>query len=114
MTFATLSALAEPSRFNIVELLRDYGAMTVSEIAEKLGMRLPQSSKHLHVLAKAGVVQVQVDANRRIYSLCPAPFIEMNDWLETFTRMKEEQFDRFDQLLQQKMANEMKTKNEER
>ncbi|WP_372631433.1 ArsR/SmtB family transcription factor [Cohnella sp.] len=100
MTFATLSALAEPNRFNIVELLRDYGSLTVSEIAKKLGLRLPQSSKHLHVLAEAGLVQVQVDANRRIYSLCPTPLIEMNDWLETFIRIKEEQYDRFEQLLQ--------------
>ncbi|OXS62330.1 transcriptional regulator [Cohnella sp. CIP 111063] len=100
MTFATLSALAEPNRFNIVELLRDYGSLTVSEIANKLGLRLPQSSKHLHVLAEAGLVQVQVDANRRIYSLCPTPLIEMNDWLESFIRIKEEQYDRFEQLLQ--------------
>jgi len=106
MTFATLSALAEPNRFNIVELLRDYGAMTVSEIAQKLGLRLPQSSKHLHVLAEAGLVNVQVDANRRIYSLCPTPLLEMNDWLETFTRIKEEQFDRFDELLKKVQANE--------
>lgn len=105
MTLATLNALAEPNRFKIVELLRDYGAMTVSEIAQKLGLRLPQSSKHLHVLAEVGLVKVQVDANRRIYSLCPAPFAEMNDWLETFTRVKEEQFDRFEELLKKTQAN---------
>lgn len=112
MTFATLSALAEPNRFNIVELLRDCGALTVSEIARKLGLRLPQSSKHLHVLAEAGLVNVQVDANRRIYSLCPTPLIEMNDWLETFTRVKEEQYDRFEQLLQKAQPNENVTNND--
>lgn len=111
MTFATLSALAEPNRFNIVELLRDFGAMTVSEIAQKLGLRLPQSSKHLHVLAEAGIVNVRVDANRRIYSLCPAPLIEMNNWLETFIQIKEEQYDRFDELLKKMQANENVTNN---
>jgi DNA-binding transcriptional ArsR family regulator len=110
MTFATLSALAEPNRFNIVELLRDCGALTVSEIAQKLGLRLPQSSKHLHVLAEAGLVKVQVDANRRIYSLCPTPLIEMNNWLQTFTQIKEEQFDRFEKLLE-KVQNENVSKN---
>lgn len=102
MTYATISALAEPTRFKIVELLRDFGAMTVSEIAERLKLRLPQTSKHLHVLAEAGIVSAEVDANRRIYSLCPTPFVEMNDWLETFTKIKEEQFDRFEQLLLRK------------
>lgn len=81
MTHATFSALAEPNRFNIIELLRDYGAMTVSEIAQRLGLKLPQSSKHLHVLAEAGLVKVQIDVNRRIYSLCPSPFVKMNEWL---------------------------------
>ena len=106
MTYATLSALAEPTRFNIVELLRDFGAMTVSEIAEQLKLRLPQTSKHLHVLAEAGIVSAKVDANRRIYSLCPTPFVEMNTWLETFTKIKEEQFDRFEELLKKVQKNE--------
>jgi DNA-binding transcriptional ArsR family regulator len=106
VTFATLSALAEPTRFNIVELLRDFGAMTVSEIADRLKLRLPQTSKHLHVLAEAGIVRAEVDANRRIYSLCPTPFVEINNWLETFTKMKEEQFDRFEELLKKAQRNE--------
>jgi len=111
MTFGTLSALAEPNRFNIIELLRDYGAMTVTEIAQKLGLRLPQSSKHLHVLAEAGLVNVKVDANRRIYSLCPTPLIEMNNWLETFIQIKEEQFDQFEELLKRVQSNENIAKN---
>jgi DNA-binding transcriptional ArsR family regulator len=106
LTFATLSALAEPTRFNIVELLRDFGAMTVSEIAGRLKLQLPQTSKHLHVLAEAGIVSAKVDANRRIYSLCPTPFVEMNCWLETFTKIKEEQFDRFEDLLRKAQYHE--------
>lgn len=106
MTYATFSALAEPTRFNIVELLRDFGAMTVSEIAERLKLRLPQTSKHLHVLAEAGIVSAAVDANRRIYSLCPTPFVEMNNWLETFVNFKEAQFDRFEALLRKTQINE--------
>lgn len=106
MTLTTLSALAEPTRFNIVELLRDFGAMTVGEIADRLKLRLPQTSKHLHVLAEAGIVSAKVDANRRIYSLCPTPFVEMNNWLGTFIRIKEEQFDRFEELLKKAQAHQ--------
>lgn len=42
----TLNALAEPNRLHIVELLRD-GPLTVGEIAERLGLLQPQTSKHL-------------------------------------------------------------------
>lgn len=106
MNAATFSALAEPNRVNIIELLRDLGALTVGEIAQKLGLKMPQSSKHLHVLAKAGLVNVQADANRRIYSISQESFVEMDKWFESFIRDKEEQFDRFEELLMKKQASE--------
>ncbi len=104
MNTATFSALAEPNRMNIIELLRDLGALTVGEVSQKLGLRMPQSSKHLHVLAKAGLVRVKADANRRIYSIHQESFVEMDKWLESFIRDKEEQFDRFEDLLMKKQA----------
>lgn len=104
MNAATFSALAEPHRVNIIELLRDLGALTVGEIAHKLGLRMPQSSKHLHVLAEAGLVNVQADANRRIYTIRQESFVEMDRWFASFIRDKEEQFDRFEQLLMKKQA----------
>lgn len=106
MNAAIFSALAEPNRVNIIELLRDLGALTVGEITQKLGLRMPQSSKHLHVLAEAGLVNVQADANRRIYSIRQESFVEVDRWFETFIRDKEEQFDRFEELLMNKLANE--------
>ncbi|MFB4169660.1 ArsR/SmtB family transcription factor [Virgibacillus sp. JSM 102003] len=104
MNAATFSALAEPNRMNIIELLRDLGALTVGEVSQKLGLRMPQSSKHLHVLAKVGLVNVKADANRRIYSIRQESFVEMDKWLESFIRDKEEQFDRFEDLLMKKQA----------
>lgn len=106
MTTAVFSALAEPNRVNIVELLRDAGALTLGEIAQRLGLRLPQSSKHLRVLTNAGIVKVQADANRRIFSLCPDPFVELDDWLKSFTKMKEEQLDRFEVVLKKNHVKE--------
>lgn len=107
-TTAVFSALAEPNRVNIVELLRDAGALTLGEIAQRLGLRLPQSSKHLRVLTNAGIVKVQADANRRIFSICPDPFVELDDWLKSFTKMKEEQLDRFEAVLKKNHAKERK------
>ncbi|NOU88520.1 metalloregulator ArsR/SmtB family transcription factor [Paenibacillus sp. LMG 31460] len=95
---ATWSALAEPNRLHIVELLRG-GPLTVGEIAERLSLQQPQVSKHLRVLSDAGFVEVQPSANRRIYKLRAQPFIEMNTWLESYRRMWEERFDRLDDYL---------------
>jgi len=94
----TLSALAEPNRLHIVELLRN-GPLTVGEIANALGLRQPQASKHLRVLSESGLVEVQPDANRRIYRLRPEPLVELDEWMESFRRMWEERFDRLDDYL---------------
>ncbi len=99
MNAATLSALAEPNRVNIIELLRDGGSLTLGEIAERLGLRLPQSSKHLKVLSDAGLVAVTAVANRRIFSVRKERFAELDKWVQSFLAAKEEQFDRLDVLL---------------
>lgn len=93
-----LSALAEPNRLHIVELLRD-GPLTVGEIADRLGLHQPQASKHLRVLSEAGLVEMQPVANRRIYRLRPQPLMELNEWLASFHRIWEERFDRLDDYL---------------
>lgn len=92
---STLSALAEPNRLKIVELLRD-GPLTVGEIADRLGLEQPQASKHLRVLHEAGLVEVHPMANRRVYMLRPHPFNELDAWLNSFRRVMEERYDRLD------------------
>ena len=99
----TLSALAEPNRLHIVELLRD-NPRSVGEIVTELGLNQPQVSKHLKVLVEAGIVEVQKDAQRRIYKLKPQPLQELNTWLEPYRRIWEERFDRLDAFLQQMQA----------
>ncbi|SEG72019.1 helix-turn-helix transcriptional regulator [Paenibacillus sp. UNC499MF] len=107
MDARVMSALAEPNRLLILELLRER-PLTVGDIAERLLLRQPQASKHLRVLSEAGLVKAQVDANRRIYSLQPEPFQELDEWLERYRVIWEERFDRLDDYLQklQNPANE--------
>jgi len=100
MDISIFAALAEPNRMQMVELLRN-GPLTVGEIAERVGIRQPQASKHLRVLSEAGLVEVQADANRRIYKLRPEPFREMEVWLEGYRRSWEERFDRLDEYLKE-------------
>jgi len=100
MDTTMLSALAEPNRKRIVELLRD-GPLTVGEIADRLEIRQPQASKHLKVLSESGIVDVQAEANRRIYKLRPAPFQALDSWLQSFRRIMEERFDKLDDYLRE-------------
>ncbi len=103
----TFSALAEPNRLHIVELLRD-GPLTVGEIADRLELQQPQVSKHLRVLSDAELVEVQPSANKRIYNLQFQSFKELDGWLDSFRRMWEERFDRLDDYLQQMLEKEKK------
>ncbi len=98
----------EPNRFHIVELLRD-GPLTVGEITQRLGLPQPQVSKHLKVLNKAAIVEVQPQANRRIYRLRREPFQELEVWLQSFRRLWDERFDRLDDYLQELQAHEQDT-----
>ncbi|WP_309863844.1 ArsR/SmtB family transcription factor [Desmospora profundinema] len=96
----TLKALAEPNRMDIVELLRN-GPLTVGEIADRLGLRQPQASKHLKVLSDNGILEVKAEANRRIYKLRPEPFQALDAWLNSFQRVMQERFDNLDYYLRE-------------
>lgn len=109
MDSTTFSALAEPNRFRMVEILRD-GPLTVGEIAERLDLRQPQASKHLRVLLEAGIVEVEADANRRHYKLRSEPFKALEAWLETYSSVWEERFDNLERYLQQLQAKQEKDK----
>lgn len=105
MYTTTLSALAEPNRRRIVELLRA-GPLTVGEIADRLGLRQPQTSKHLKVLSDNGILEVKADANRRIYKLRPEPFQALDDWLHSFRLIMEERLDNLDDYLRELQSKE--------
>ncbi|GIO61521.1 ArsR/SmtB family transcription factor [Paenibacillus cineris] len=107
MDMTTLSALAEPNRKRIVELLRD-GPLTVGEIADRLSLRQPQASKHLKMLSDNGIVEVKAEANRRIYKLRPEPFQALESWVESFRHVMEDRFDNLDEYLR-KLQNKDKS-----
>jgi len=94
----TFRALADPSRFQIVELLAN-GPLPVGSVVDSLGIRQPQASKHLRVLSEAGLVEMRPDAQRRIYALRAQPLQDLDIWLQRYRNLWEEQFQRLDDLL---------------
>jgi uncharacterized protein YndB with AHSA1/START domain/DNA-binding transcriptional ArsR family regulator len=75
------AALGEPNRLRIVELLKA-APRSVGEIAATLGLRQPQTTKHLQTLERAGLVTMHPLGQRRIYALTRAPFEELRRWSE--------------------------------
>jgi DNA-binding transcriptional ArsR family regulator len=100
-------ALAAPSRLQIIDLLLSE-PLPVGSVAERLGIRQPQASKHLRALADAGLLEVQHDAQRRIYALRAEPFQDLDQWLERYRNLFEDQFQRLDGVLDELKAIESK------
>ncbi|HKN99973.1 MAG TPA: metalloregulator ArsR/SmtB family transcription factor [Pseudonocardiaceae bacterium] len=81
-----LAALAEPRRQQILDLLLD-GPRPVGDIVAALPVSQPAVSKHLKVLREAGLVDVRVDAQRRLYSVRPEPLRAIDEWLAPYRRL---------------------------
>jgi DNA-binding transcriptional ArsR family regulator len=99
----TFSALADPTRRAILELLtvRD---MAVSELAAPFDISLPAISKHLKVLARAGLIEQTREAQVRPCALKAEPLKEAAVWVENYRRHWEESLDRLDVYLQELQA----------
>ena len=95
----TFTALAEPNRFRIVELLRS-GPRPVNDIGERLRLRQPQVSKHLRVLKDAGLVDVEPRAQQRLYALRPQRLRELHDWLERYRQLWDARFGELDAVIE--------------
>src|ERR1700683_3689280 len=103
----TLQALAEPNPVQIVELLRG-GPRPVGDMVDWLGLRQPQVSKHLRVLSEAGLGNVRLEAQRRIYGWRAAPLRELEQWIGRYRRIWEANFQRLDGVLEELKAREKK------
>ncbi|MER5910892.1 metalloregulator ArsR/SmtB family transcription factor [Streptomyces sp. NPDC001982] len=83
---ALWTALADPHRRAIVALLLER-PRPVGEIVEACGLSQPSTSKHLKVLREAGIVRVRQDAQRRVYTLDPAPIAALDAWLAPYRKL---------------------------
>src|SRR5687767_205986 len=80
----TFAALADPTRRQVVELLRS-GPRRASDIASDLDMSRPAMSRHLKVLRSSGLVDVElaeIDARERVYRLRQERFVALQAWLD--------------------------------
>lgn len=80
----TLSALADPQRRQVIEMLRER-PQPAGELARLAGISAPAMSRHLRTLRTSGLVAEEhdgLDARVRVYRLTPAPMDDLKAWLE--------------------------------
>ena len=95
----TFTALAEPTRRQIIEMLAAGGSLSAGDICGRFDTSAPAISQHLKVLREASLVQVEKRAQQRIYSINPAAFDDMEQWLNQLRKFWNERFDALDELL---------------
>ena len=105
----TFSALADPTRRAILARLAT-GEATVTELAEPFEMSQPAISKHLKVLERAGLISMDVDAQRRPRKLEPKRLEEAVDWIDRYREIFEQNYQRLDALLEELQAKPSKRK----
>ena len=74
------AAISEPHRRRMLEMLGG-GPLAAGALAGEFALSAPAVSQHLKVLREAGLVRVEVDGQRRIYSLDPAGLAEVDEWI---------------------------------
>lgn len=95
---AIFSALADPTRRAILSRLAE-GEASVQEIAEPFDISQPAISRHLKVLERSGLIERDIDRQRRPAKLNAEPMIAAIDWMTEFRAYWGASFDRLDDLL---------------
>jgi DNA-binding transcriptional ArsR family regulator len=92
------AALADPTRRDMVARLAG-GDATVGELANPYDVSIQAVSKHIKVLADAGLVSQTKDAQRRPCHLEAEVFELMTKWIERYRQQAQERYERLDAVL---------------
>ena len=96
-------ALADPARLRIVEAMKS-GEFAVGDIVERMDIHQSGVSRHLRILAEAGIVQMRPEGQKRLYSLRKEAFDQLDAWVAGYRRHWEARLDRFGAALERKRA----------
>ncbi len=91
-------ALSDPTRRAILARLAE-GDAGVLDVAAPFPISQPAVTKHLNVLAEAGLISRHRQARRRLCHLEPARLKQLSDWVGSYREFWEESFERLDELL---------------
>jgi len=104
------AALADPTRRDMVARLA-VGDATVGELAAPYDVSIQAVSKHIKVLADAGLVSQSRDAQRRPCHLEAEVFDLMTKWIERYRQQAQERYERLDAVLAELRDDEQPTQH---
>jgi DNA-binding transcriptional ArsR family regulator len=109
MHIDVFQTLADPTRRRIVETLRG-SEQAVNDIVDTVNVHQSGVSRHLRILYEAGFVQVRPDGPKRLYSLRPEPFRELDLWVAGYRGLWEARLDSFADALDRKQKTRAATR----
>ena len=106
------SALSEPTRRSILEILAREGKLSATQIYERFEISPSAISQHLKILRDANVVHVEKKAQQRLYVLNQDAVAEVEDWAKKMTRLWEQRFDALEEVIEAEKINFINRKDE--
>lgn len=97
------SALADPTRRLILSLLLE-DDMAVTDVAEPFAMSLAAISKHLQVLAEAGLIQRERRGRVTWCKLDPGALRAASIWMQGFGQFEPVDLDAFERFVQAELS----------
>jgi len=105
--------LSDPTRLRIVEQLRG-GERSVGTLVSTLSVCQPGISRHLRILHDRGFVRVRAEGQRRLYSLRPQPFRDLDRWIHDYRNLVSDRLDRLERLVESESSKSPSPKRETR
>ena len=106
------SALADPTRREILRRLATAGETSVTALTESFAMSQPAVSKHLKVLERAGLVTRGRDARFRPCRLEAAPLEQAAAWIGGYRQFWESSFDHLERYARELLKEEERGKKQ--
>lgn len=102
---ATFAALADPTRRAILAMLLE-DDMAVSDVAEPFAMSLAAVSKHLSILAEAGLISQEKRGKVKWCKLEPDGLRAASVWMQGFGQFEPIDLDAFEKFLETELADD--------
>jgi DNA-binding transcriptional ArsR family regulator len=96
------SAVADPKRRAMLDLLVKRERSVGELVSAFPDISQPAVSKHLRILKDAGLVDMRVQAQRRIYTLQPTGLAELEAWIAKYKVFWSDSLDALEQHLSEK------------
>jgi len=100
-TQAVFAAIADPTRRQMLEILATTESLTPTQFAERLPITRQGVSKHLNILAGAGLVSEHKEGRERRYYLTPDPLDEATTWIRGLSALWEQRLSALHDFLTQ-------------